>query len=217
MATSGRLYSAAAERNRGPILDVLRPRLSEFVRKRGKAANVLEVAAGSGQHAAFLASRLGRDSVVQAWHPTDLRVETKSVCAWVDEEEAREIVRVPRELNASDDEWPSNWRSEEITHIFVANLCHISPWAATLGLLKGAGRLIPPGGSLFVYGPFMVDQAHTASSNAAFDESLRARNESWGIRDIGAISVEAGKNGLILTEKVQMPANNFTLVLEKPE
>jgi hypothetical protein len=95
------------------------------------------------------------------------------------------------------------------------NMVHIAPWAATLGLFAGAGRLLRAGGLLFLYGPFMHNGVHNAPSNAAFDESLKARNPSWGLRDIVDLERVAEASGLKLGETIEMPANNMSLVFSR--
>jgi len=94
-------------------------------------------------------------------------------------------------------------------------MIHIAPWEATLGLFRGAGAILPVFGVLVLYGPFMIDHRHTAPSNAAFDETLRARNPAWGVRDLGDVTGVAHANGLELLEQVAMPANNLTVVFER--
>jgi hypothetical protein len=94
-------------------------------------------------------------------------------------------------------------------------MIHIAPWRAAEGLIEGAGRLLAPGGVVYLYGPFMEDGRHTAPSNAAFDESLKARDPAWGVRDVAAVAELAGRHGLDLEERVAMPANNLSLVFRK--
>jgi hypothetical protein len=91
-------------------------------------------------------------------------------------------------------------------------MVHISPWAATQGLMRGAGRLLAPGGPLFLYGPYFEADVETAPSNLAFDASLRARNPAWGVRHLDDVARLASEHGLHLAERVAMPANNLTLV-----
>ena len=94
-------------------------------------------------------------------------------------------------------------------------MIHIAPWAATQGLLAGAGRTLEAGGVLFLYGPFREGGRHTAPSNAAFDESLRGRDPLWGVRDRESVSAEAAKHGLVLSRRVAMPANNLSLIYRR--
>ena len=99
--------------------------------------------------------------------------------------------------------------------ILSLNMVHIAPWAASLGLFAGAGRLLRDGGLLFLYGPFMHNGVHNAPSNAAFDVSLKSRNPSWGLRDIAELEHVAAASGLHLREIIEMPSNNLTLVFSR--
>lgn len=193
----------ATERNREPILEVLARVLPD-------PALVLEVASGTGQHGAFFASRL----LHLEWQPSEPDPEAfASIEAWAEEARAAcgARVRAPLRLDASAELWPI----ERCDAIFNANMIHISPWEVCLGLLAGAARALPRHGPLVLYGPYRVGGTHTAESNAAFDASLRGRDPAWGIRDLERVEESAGKNGLALEERVQMPANNQVLVFRK--
>jgi hypothetical protein len=109
---------------------------------------------------------------------------------------------------------PGGWGVEagSCRAVYAANVCHISPWTVTLGLLGGAGHVLAPGGQLFLYGPFSVDGRPTTDSNVAFDQSLRARNPEWGYRDVADVAAAAAAAGLHLHQQHEMPANNFLLV-----
>lgn len=192
-------HAPATQRNREPILAVLDRVLPE-------QGLVLEIASGSGEHATYFAPRL--PGIV--WLPTDREAAAlDSIAAWTAEVGATNV-RPPQLLDVCSSEWPVEFADA----IFCANMIHISPWEATLGLLRGAGRILPAGGLLVLYGPFMIDHQHTAPSNAAFDQSLRARDPSWGVRDLGDVTDAARGQGLQLLERVEMPANNLTLVFE---
>lgn len=195
------MVSPATARNRGPILDVLRLRLPD-------AGVVLEIAAGAGEHAVHMASALPH----LQWLPTDATPEAlASIAAW------REQARLPNllpplRLDAADpDSWPVN-RADAIVAI---NMIHISPWAATKGLVAGAARLLPSGGGLFLYGPFVEPDLDTAASNLAFDLDLRRRNAAWGLRRLDEVTTLAARQGLTLCERVGMPANNLIVVFRK--
>lgn len=197
-------WSAAAERNKAPILEVLR-------RVFPSAGRVLEIACGTGQHAAHFAAALPG----LQWQPTDVsEAALASARAWV-EASGLPNLRAPRRLDVT--RWPSDLAGPEapVDAIFNANMVHISPWAVTLGLLDGASRGLSEGGVLAMYGPYKVGGKHTASSNAAFDESLRRRDPSWGVRDLDRVIAEAAERGLRHVETVLMPANNLTVVYEK--
>lgn len=192
----------AAERNREPILAVLR-------RVLPAQGLVLEIASGTGQHAEHFARHLPR---VQ-WQPTDTDADAlASIAAWR-REAALPNLRPPLELDVTRQPWPV----EVADAIFCANMLHIAPWRACEGLLEGAGRVLPPGGRLVLYGPFRIGGRHTAESNAAFDETLRARNPEWGVRDLDAVATLAAAQGLAHVEAVPMPANNFTMIFQKRE
>ena len=187
-----RLDYPATGRNRQPILEVLR-------RVAPPTPRVLEVASGSGQHAAFLAPRLD----VQWWQPTDREEEVlSSIDAWA--EDAR--IRPAQRLDVLG-EWPTI----EVDLLLCVNMIHISPWRCTQALMRGAATTLRPGGVLYLYGPYKREGRHTASSNEHFDASLRSRDPEWGVRDLEAVVAEA--RGFALSEVVAMPANNFSVIL----
>ncbi len=193
--------SPATARNRDPILEVLRTRLPDGVR-------VLEIAAGAGEHAVHLAGALPH----LTWQPTDPDPEALiSIAAWRDHAGLPNLLP-PLRLDAAD---PDSWPGDPINAVVNINMIHISPWAATEGLLKGAGRLLPTGGGLFLYGPYIERDVETAPSNLAFDESLKSRNPAWGIRHLDDVTALAAEHGLTLTEHIAMPANNLVVAFRK--
>jgi SAM-dependent methyltransferase len=190
----------APERNKDPILEVLKTVLAE----KGEA---LEIASGSGQHAVHFARHLPD----WTWQPSDVAEETlASVKAWVSDEGLTNLVH-PLRLDVCSDDWGVG----VFDAIFCANMIHIAPWACTLGLLAGAGRHLKAGGHLILYGPYRIHGAHTAESNAAFDANLRARDAEWGVRDLDEVVEIASRHGLSWVERFAMPANNQTVVLDK--
>ncbi|PRY71391.1 DUF938 domain-containing protein [Halomonas ventosae] len=194
-----RLQSPAAARNRQPILEVLRQVLPEHAR-------ILEVASGSGEHALYLAGAMPG----WRWQPSDPNPRAlASIVAW---REAAGLVNLlePQQLDVTGD-----WPAEPFEAVVAINLLHISPWTVTEALLAGAGDALLPGGVLYFYGPFRREGRHTASSNAAFDADLRARDPRWGIRDLEAVTAEAGRHGLTLDRVVTMPANNLSVVFRQ--
>jgi len=192
-------HAPATARNREPILDVLRAVLPE----RGK---VLEIAAGSGEHAAHFSVAL--PDII--WQPTDTDPDClASIDAWAAEAGLANL-RPAARLDVVTGPWPDG--NAAFDAVFCCNLIHIAPWAACLGLMAGAGRVLTPEGILVLYGPFAVDGRHTAPSNAAFDASLRAQNPEWGVRDLAAVAAEAARHGLELEQRIAMPANNLSLV-----
>ncbi len=192
----------ATGRNREPILAVLRRVLPD-------PALVLEVASGTGQHGAFFASELRH----LAWQPSEPDPEAfASIEGWAAHaRSAGARVHPPLLLDARTHPWPI----ERCDAVFNANMVHIAPWEVCLGLLDGAARVLPSGAPLVLYGPYRIDGAHTAESNAAFDASLRGRDPSWGIRDLEAVTTRAGERGLHLEERIAMPANNQMLVFRR--
>lgn len=169
---------------------------------------MLEVASGTGQHAAHFAAALPH----LAWQPTEHAADAlPSIEAWG---EGLPNVLPPLALDAAR---PGSWplAPGAARAVLATNLTHISPWAATQGLVRGAARVLQPGGLLLIYGPFSVDGAPTTESNAAFDRSLRASNPAWGYRDVADVAAEAEAAGLALLERRAMPANNFYLIFQR--
>lgn len=199
--------SPAAERNRGPLLDVLRGVLPTEA-ALGRRPQVLEIASGSGQHAIYFAEHLpGLD-----WQPSDVDAEARaSVAAWRDEAGLPNL-RAPIALDVTQPGWTAGLAADAIV---CANMIHIAPWEACLGLLDGAAALLPDGGVLITYGPYRFDGALTAPSNEAFDASLRAQDPRWGVRDVADVSREAAARGLQREAVVAMPANNHTLIFRR--
>lgn len=199
-ATDARLFFPATARNREPILEVLTRVLPHL-------GTVVEIGSGSGEHVAYFARRLPS----LRFQPTDpLEAHRASIDAWV-ESEALTNVAPALVLDAEAEPWP-------LTHadaVFTANVIHIAPWSVCLAILAGAGAILPPGAPLIFYGPFRRDGAHTAESNAAFDESLRSRDPRWGVRDLEDVTAEAAARGFELEETVPMPANNFTVIYRR--
>lgn len=193
-------HAPATLRNRAPILAVLRDILPE----RGA---VLEVGAGSGEHAAAFATALPNVT----WQPTDPEPENlASIAAWAAETAAPGL-RPPLPLDLLDPAWPEA-AGGPFDAVVAVNVLHIAPWAACRGLMAGAARVLAPGGIVYLYGPFAVDGRHTAPSNAAFDQGLRAGDPAAGIRDLTDVADLAARHRLVLTHRIAMPANNLSLV-----
>jgi SAM-dependent methyltransferase len=194
-----RRYAPATARNRDAILAVLK----RVLPAQGK---VLEIASGTGEHVVHFAAALPGLTFL----PSDLdEAALGSIAAWI-AEAGLNNVQPPLRLDAREDAWP-----DTVDAIFTANMIHIAPWEAALGLFRGAGRSLRSGGVLVIYGPFRIAGAHTAPSNQAFDEELRARDPRWGVRDLEALQAVAAEHGLALEERVPMPANNQTLIFRR--
>jgi SAM-dependent methyltransferase len=195
-----RRNAPATARNREPILEVLR----RFVPDDAK---VLEIASGTGEHAVFFSANLA----IESWQPSDPDASSRaSIDAWRDHW-ASSRVQPAIELDVTREPWSV----ESVNVVVCINMIHISPWTACRALMRGTGRVLAPGGVLFLYGPYRRNGAHTAPSNEAFDASLRERDPSWGVRDLEDVAQTAGENGLNLEEVVAMPANNFSVVFRK--
>lgn len=192
----------ATHRNREPILEVIARWLPD-------SARVLEVASGTGQHAVFFAERLPG----LTWVPTDGDPESLTAIEdWISEAGVTNVEE-PRLVDASRSDWGEDLGP--VDAIFNANMIHISPFEAALGLFAGAGRVLANGGLLLLYGPFKVEGAHTSESNAAFDESLRVRDRRFGVRDLERVVEIAAAAGLRHRETNELPANNLLLVFER--
>jgi hypothetical protein len=204
--TDGRLRWEATERNKDPILAVLRDELPA-------SGTVLEIASGTGQHAAHFSAALTH----LAWQPTEPDAALReSIEAWrrsMDDDR----FRPPMDLDVRAAPWPVETTpcDPPVSAIVNINMIHISPWAACEALMAGAGRLLPRGGVLFLYGPFKVEGRYRTANDPAFDESLRTRNAAWGIRDLADVETLAGANDLRLRRTVDMPAGNLSAVFER--
>jgi SAM-dependent methyltransferase len=199
-AADGRLYHAHVARNRQPILDVL-------ARVLPRGALVLEIASGSGEHAVFFAQHLP----LVRWQPTDTDGGALASIAAHRAGAALPNLLEPLHLNAAAQRWPV----ESADALVCNNMIHITPWRITEGLMAGAGRTLPNGGILYLYGPYRVEGHHTAPSNADFDAWLKAQNPEWGIRDLAEVAALAQRHGLELTETVAMPANNLSVIFRR--
>jgi Protein of unknown function (DUF938) len=192
--------SPASLRNREPILAVLASRLP------GRGL-VLEIASGSGEHAVHFSRALPD----LEWQPTDIDpVSLDSIISWR-AEVALPNLHAPLALDVT--QWP--WPVTRADAMFCANMIHIAPWQATEALFRGARHVLPGGGALITYGPYRFEGAFTAPSNQAFDQSLRQRDPSWGVRDVVDLSRLASENELVHEETVELPANNHLLVFRR--
>jgi SAM-dependent methyltransferase len=198
--SDGRQVAPAAERNKGPILEILR----RVLPARGR---VLEIGSGTGQHVVHFAKGLPQLS----WQPTDPDPDyRRSIAQWSRFEKTANVLP-PLELDVCRLPWPV----AAVDAIVCINMIHVAPWAATQALIAGARDALLSEGVLFLYGPFRRGGRHTAPSNEAFDADLRAHDPAWGLRDIEEVEKVGNRAGFALVETVGMPANNFSLVFRK--
>jgi hypothetical protein len=194
----------AAERNKQPILNVLR----QFLPPQGYA---LEIASGTGQHVAWFAAALPH----WTWQPSDARPQALGTIATRVSQADLHNVRSPLLLDVRTAHW---WPDDEQTNtpsfdlIYCANMLHISPWATCAALMEGASRHLTHEGRLVTYGPYLEDDVPTSAGNLAFDKSLRVQDSAWGIRRLEDVAQAAEQSGLALAQKHAMPANNLLLV-----
>jgi SAM-dependent methyltransferase len=192
-------HAPATARNREPIREVL-------ARVLPASGTVLEIASGSGEHAVAFAQAFPH----LTWQPTDADpAALASIAAWRDEA-ALPNLAAPVALDVM-----QPWSVTRADAIVCINMVHISPWEASLALFANAGRLLAPGALLYLYGPYKLSGV-TAPSNEAFDQSLRARDPRWGVRDVDDLTALAAAEGLALVDTVAMPANNHSLVFRRP-
>ncbi|RZL94560.1 MAG: DUF938 domain-containing protein [Variovorax sp.] len=196
--TDLRQHSTAADRNRQPILELLR-------RVLPADGTALEIASGTGQHAAYFAAAMPQ----WTWQPTDADpAALPSIDAWCAHAGVHNV-RPALELDVMALPWPV---AGPFDAVFCANMLHIAPWPTCAALMRGAAERLGPQGLLITYGPYLQGNVATAPSNLAFDSSLRARNPAWGIRRLEDVEREAAGAGLRLAENAPMPANNRVLV-----
>jgi Protein of unknown function (DUF938) len=210
-----RQFAPATARNREPILAVLQQVLPP-------QGIVLEIASGTGEHATFLAPQL----FPRYWLPSDTSPEAlDSIRAWQHHQPAERLLPAIA-LDMSQPDWlhtaqteiaPLSSEGVSLCAMVNINMIHISPWSATLGLMAGAEALLPIGGILYLYGPYLQKGVPTAPSNEVFDASLRSRNPEWGIRNLEDVVAAAAEHHLYLRDTIAMPANNLSVIFERRE
>ncbi len=194
------LHFPATRRNRDPISAILADVLPA-------SGLVLEIASGSGEHAVHFSRRFP----ALTWQPSDPDPDNlASIRAWAEAQRPANLLP-PLPIDASDERLPLDGADA----VVCINMIHIAPWDATAGLMRNAARLLPAQGPLYLYGPFMLDGAHTAPSNEAFDRQLRRQDSAWGVRDLREVTAEAQRNGLHPAGVFEMPANNLSVVFRK--
>jgi SAM-dependent methyltransferase len=195
-----RMFSPSAARNSEPIVRVLRRVLPTH-------GLVLEIGCGTGEHTVCFAEAMPN----LTWQPSDPDADSRaSTAAWIKFKGWNNVL-APLDIDACSRLWGVEQKAP-FDAIVAINMIHIAPWAASLGLFAGGARLLGAGGLLVLYGPFMRDGIHNAPSNAAFDTSLKARDPSWGVRDIAELERLAQTSRLGLRETIDMPANNILVV-----
>lgn len=199
METTARPYSQACENNKVPILDYLTDAFKDV-------QTVLEIGSGTGQHAVFFAPRLPH----LIWQPTDREENIPGIRAWIQFGNASNL-KCPIELDVR---WPQ-WPIEQTDGIFSANTLHIMSWPRVQDFFIGVGRVLQPGGTLCVYGPFNYGGAYTSPSNAQFDLWLKQQDPDSAIRQFEDVDRLAREQGLELQADHAMPANNRLLVWRK--
>jgi hypothetical protein len=198
----GKWFTASAERNKGPILDVL----ARVLPSRGV---VLEIASGTGQHVITFAKTFPGIT----WQPSDADAELRESIALRVRDEQLPNVNPPVDLDVTRLPWPL----QTADALVCINMIHVAPWPATAALFEGAKALLLPQRVLFLYGPYRRYGRHTSDSNVQFDSDLRAHDPQWGLRDLEAVSEVADRAGFALTEVVEMPANNFSVIFKRRE
>ncbi|EAZ91419.1 DUF938 domain-containing protein [Crocosphaera chwakensis] len=197
-------YAPATQRNREYILEVL-------LRVLPSSGNILEIASGTGEHSLFFAPAFSP----RQWIPSDPNPTARnSIEAWK-QESLIDSIQSPLNINAASSRWGIEEQQLNITTIVNINMIHISPWSACLGLMEGAKRILPSKGILYLYGPYKQGGKHTALSNQSFDQSLRSQNPEWGVRNLEDVIKVAEEKGLIFKKKLEMPANNLSVIFEK--
>ncbi len=203
-AEGAKMYSPSTARNRDLIRDV-------FLQTMPREGEILEIGGGTGEHAVHLAGALPQVN----WFTGDPDETARaSIAAWIAGAKLDNL-HGPHAIDVTTPDWNSTLAAP-FDGVVSINMIHIAPFAAAEGLFAGAGRLLRPGGKLFLYGPFSRKGVHTAPSNEAFDHSLKSRNPEWGVRDLEhGIEPLAKENSLTLERVVEMPANNFSVIFRK--
>ena len=200
MSEDARRFAPAVARNKAAITEVL-------ARHLPAAGLVLEIASGSGEHALHFAAHFP----ALGFQPTDPDAAAlASIAAWQAEAQLPNLL-LPLMLDVMADAWPV----QKVDAVLCINMIHIAPWEATAALMRGAARVLPRDGALFLYGPFMRGGQHTAHSNAEFDAGLRAQDARWGVRDLEAVAEIASAAGFAAPVVEEMPANNLSVIFRR--
>ena len=195
-----RRFSPATQRNREPLLEVLRDLLPT-------GSQVLEIASGTGEHGVWFCQQIPG----LVWQTSDPDPQLRQSIASHAEYAGVDLLPA-QNIDVTEANWGASAETAAFDAVFCANMIHIAPWTAALGLIEGAARHLKPTGKLIIYGPFRRHGTHTAPSNAAFDQSLRSQDPEWGVRDLERVTEEAAKQGFQAPKIVEMPSNNLTLI-----
>jgi len=201
-----RLFFKATQRNRDFIGDVL----SRIIKKDGL---ILEIGSGSGEHGVVFQKRF--PEIIWQTSDPDL-LHRKSIISWIEYEELNNKMPQPLELDVENIPWDIPLKlAHSLQGIVSINMIHVAQWTSTIALFKESGKLLKSGRFLILYGPFKIGNKHTSQSNYLFDNSLKMKNESWGIRNLEEVNDEAKKNGFFQEDIISMPANNFSIIYRK--
>lgn len=199
-----RLYAPATERNRDVLLDV-------FLNHISKTGTLVEVASGTGEHAAHMASHL----TPLQWQPSDIEPEKlASINAWAAVSGAENILPA-QQFNVLESSFADLALPAPLNTVSAINLIHIAPWSVAEALVQKAAAELSPGGTLFLYGPYKCGGEHTSDSNESFDLSLKSRDAMWGVRDLEAVTALATGHGFAQPTVIEMPANNLSVIFKK--
>ena len=206
MILNNRLFFSATQRNKDCIGDVL----SKIIKKNG---SILEIGSGSGEHGVYFQKRF--PEII--WQTTDPDLlHRKSIISWIEYEKLHKKMPQPLDLDVENTPWkiPLNFASS-MQGIVSINMIHVARWNCTISLFKGAGELLKRGQFLMLYGPFKICNKHISQSNYLFDNSLKIKNDLWGIRNLEEVTEEAKENGFCQEDIISMPANNFSIIYRK--
>ena len=201
---SAKKYAPATQRNREPILQVLK-------RVLPTQGNILEIASGTGEHAVFFAPHFPQSQ----WTPSDINPEClQSIIAWRNDC-STENLQVPLKIDVMQADWQKPLLTKNILAIICINMIHIAPWQACLGLIAGTAEILPVDGILYLYGPYKINNQHTTPSNQEFDQYLQMQSPDWGVRNLEEVVEVAQQYDFSLVKTVAMPANNLSVIFRK--
>jgi len=200
-----RLFFAATKRNRDCIGDVL----SRFIKK----GSILEIGSGSGEHGVVFQKRF--PEIIWQTSDPDL-VHRKSISSWIEYENLTKKMPQPLEIDVEKIPWKVSLRlSDSLQGIVSINMIHVAKWSCTIALFRESGKLLKKGQFLMLYGPFKIGNKHTSQSNYFFDNTLKMKNDFWGIKNLEEVCDESKKNGFFQEDIISMPANNFSIIYRK--